>query len=72
MIFDLKWPKRSHKEKMAILNSYTVLCTLANHLVRLDAIPKELAGSLLDVVNMVTEADRRERNDDEAQRARLN
>ena len=72
MIFDINWPKRSHAEKMAILNSYTVLCTLANHLIKLDAIPKELAGSLLDVVNMVTEADRRERYDDEAQRAKLN
>jgi hypothetical protein len=72
MIFDLKWRERSHEEKMAILNSYTVLCTLANHLLKLDAIPKELAGSLLDVVNMVTEADRKERYDDEAQRAKLN
>jgi hypothetical protein len=72
MIFELKWPERSHEEKMAILNSYTVFCTLVSHLVKLEAIPKELAGSLLDVVNMVTEADRRERYDDEAQRARLN
>ena len=72
MIFDMKWRDRSHAEKMAILNSYTVLCTLANHLLKLDAIPKELAGSLLDVVNMVTEADRKERYDDEAQKAKLN
>ena len=72
MIFELKWRQRSHEEKMAIMNSYTVLCTLANHLVKLEAIPKELAGSLLDVVNMVTEADRKERYDDEAQRAKLN
>jgi hypothetical protein len=49
-----------------------MLCTLANHLVKLEAIPKELAGSLLDVVNMVREADRKERYDDEAQKAKLN
>lgn len=72
MIFQLKWRERSHEEKMAILNSYTMLCTLANHLVKLEAIPKELAGSLLDVVNMVREADRKERYDDEAQKAKLN
>jgi hypothetical protein len=72
MIFELKWRERSHEEKMAILNSYTVFCTLVSHLVKLEAIPKELAGSLLDVVNMVTEADRKERYDDEAQKAKLN
>jgi hypothetical protein len=70
--FDFKWPTRRHSEKIAIMNAYTVLAGLIKHLLTLDAIPAAAAGSLLDAMTALQNADKQMIADQAAEDAKRN
>ena len=70
--FDFKWAKRPNAEKLAILNGYTVMAGVIRHLLTLNAIPAAAAGTLLDAMSGLENADKQMLADQAAEDAKRN